>query len=126
MRNRSAIHCTVIAVSARSRSAIATFCATPLVRPPNSPLANADVQFFSHHPFGMFLHRLLPFRPIMHLPVGFGACFLQRADKPLPIRVIAENRLAPVTAIQDMVNGLGIFNSKFARHGQETAPATPI
>ena len=46
------------------------------------------------------------------LPVCFGASLGQRLDKALAIRVIHEDQLTPVTAIHDVINRAGIFDSQ--------------
>jgi hypothetical protein len=40
-----------------------------------------------------------------------------RHIEALAIRVILEDQLAPVTAIQDVINRAGILDSQLARHG---------
>jgi hypothetical protein len=63
----------------------------------------------------------------MRLPAGLTANFAQGADEPLPIRVIAENGLAPVAPIHHVVNRTGMFgifhsDSELGRHRLKTAP----
>ena len=47
----------------------------------------------------------------------------QRLDETLAIRVILEDRLAPVAAIHDVVNRAGILDSEFASHAGRMAIA---
>jgi hypothetical protein len=49
-------------------------------------------------------------------PAGLGAGFGEGLQKATTIRVILKNRLAPVAAIQDVIDRAGIFHSEFARH----------
>ena len=58
-------------------------------------------------------------RPQFH---RFSASLVQRADKPLAILVILENRLAPIAPIHHMVNGPWIFHSELARHLLQIPP----
>ena len=57
----------------------------------------------------------------MDLPCGLDTRLGQSLEKALPIRVILENGLAPVAAIQDVVDRAWILNSEFASH----APRLP-
>ena len=52
----------------------------------------------------------------MHSPTGLGACLTQRGEEPLPISLVANNRLAPIAAVHDVVHGAGVLDAKFARH----------
>jgi hypothetical protein len=49
-------------------------------------------------------------------PAGLGACLAQCLNKGLAIRVIQEDQLAPVAAIQDVVDRTGILDSQLAGH----------
>ena len=57
----------------------------------------------------------------VNLPPRLGANLPQRLDEALPIRVILEDRLAPVTTIHDVINRPGIFNSQLAGHAGRVA-----
>ena len=47
----------------------------------------------------------------VNLPVRLDANLAQRLNEALAIRVIQEDRLPPFTAIQDVINRAGIFDS---------------
>jgi len=47
-----------------------------------------------------------------------GAGFRRRGQQRLPVRVLAENGLAPVAPIHHVINRSGILNSQLARHDQ--------
>ena len=47
----------------------------------------------------------------MNLPPSPTAGPLKNVDKQLSIRVVSNNRLSPITAAQDRINGSGIFDS---------------
>ena len=49
-------------------------------------------------------------------PAGLGAGFGEGLQKATTIRAILKNRLAPVAAIQDVIDRAGIFHSEFACH----------
>jgi hypothetical protein len=49
-------------------------------------------------------------------PARLGTNLAQRLDEALAIRVIQEDRLPPVVAIQDVINRAGIFDSLLAGH----------
>jgi hypothetical protein len=49
--------------------------------------------------------------PRLHLPARLDANLPERFQKPLPIRVILENLLAPIPAIHHVINRAGIFHS---------------
>lgn len=53
----------------------------------------------------------------MHAPTRARTRLSQGREKALAISVIAEDRLPPITAIKDMVNGSLKFNAGFASHG---------
>jgi hypothetical protein len=57
------------------------------------------------------------------LPIRLGANLTQGLEKPLPIRVIPEDGLAPIPAIHQVVNRAFVFNPQRSRHG-ENMPAT--
>ena len=50
----------------------------------------------------------------MNLPARLGACLSQGLEEPLPIPVILEDRLAPVPAIHDVLDGARILDSQLA------------
>ena len=54
--------------------------------------------------------------PGMRLSVGFAPRFGHCFQEQLPVRVIAENRFAPISAIHQMINHPWIFHSQLARH----------
>ena len=58
----------------------------------------------------------------MDLPTGLAAGLGEGVQKPLTIQVVAENKFATVTAVQDMVNRPGILNAKFACHAGQIKP----
>ena len=47
----------------------------------------------------------------MHLPARFEAPYAQCCQEPLPILVIPEDRLAPVSPVHQVINGARIFHS---------------
>jgi hypothetical protein len=47
----------------------------------------------------------------LHLPTGFEASLTQCGEKLLAVLSVAEDGLAPISAIQDVVNGSRIFHS---------------
>jgi hypothetical protein len=53
----------------------------------------------------------------MHLPSGLLARLGQGLYEVLPIHVIQENVLAPISSAHHVVDGVRIFNPYFARHG---------
>jgi len=56
----------------------------------------------------------------MNLPVSLGASLAQRLKEPFTVLVIAENVLAPVTPVHDVVNGAFILDSEFPGHRPES------
>jgi hypothetical protein len=65
----------------------------------------------------------------MHPPAGPSTGFTQRLQEPLPLPVVAEDRFAPVSAIEHMVERSGEFDAGFAGHAtglpQAAAPVHP-
>ena len=61
----------------------------------------------------------------MHLPIGFLARFRQRLDEVLPVHVIQENLLPPVTTAHDVIHRPRILDAQLARHAdiQDCAPS---
>jgi hypothetical protein len=58
-------------------------------------------------------------------PKAFGAVSAQhRFDEALAIRIVPEDRLAPVAAIQDVVDRTGMLDSQLAGHDGRVARAT--
>ena len=55
----------------------------------------------------------------MHLPPGFLAPLSQSFEKILPINVVGENVLPPVSSIHDVVNCALVLNSHRARHASK-------
>jgi hypothetical protein len=53
-----------------------------------------------------------------------GADLAQRREETVSIRVIREDQLAPVTAMHDVVDRVGILDSQPARHARNVACAT--
>src|SRR2546426_9345039 len=51
----------------------------------------------------------------MHLPIGLGAALPQRLHPPLPIRVILEYRLPPISPVHHMIDRTRILHPPFAR-----------
>lgn len=52
----------------------------------------------------------------MHQPAGLLARLAQRVEETLAIGVVVEDRLAAVSAIEQVVNRAGILNPQFSRH----------
>jgi hypothetical protein len=59
----------------------------------------------------------------VNLPACRGASLAQRLDEALVIRVIDEDRLAPVASIHDVVHRAGILDSELACHAGRAAIA---
>jgi len=56
----------------------------------------------------------------MDLPIRLDASFAQGFKETLPVGVIAEDRFAPIPAIQDVVNRPFVFNAQRSWHGVTT------
>ena len=72
-----------------------------------------------------FYHQMKVIGPevrLMHVPAGLAAGFAQRAEKPPPVLVIPEIRLAPVAAIHHTIDHPGILHSELPRHAPQIAP----
>ena len=54
--------------------------------------------------------------PGMHAPDGARTSLPKRFEKAPPVRIVIENRLAPVPTIKNVVNGSLKFNACFAGH----------
>ncbi len=54
----------------------------------------------------------------MHLPTGALTALPQDFNERLPIGIIMENRLAPVTPAHQMVKGTCILDAELARQGK--------
>src|SRR6266511_1468173 len=65
-----------------------------------------------HHQVEMVAHEA----ERMHLPVGLGTALGQRFQETLPVGVIFEDGLFPITPIHYMINGSLKFHSQLARH----------
>ena len=52
----------------------------------------------------------------MDAPAGPRASLPERFEKAPPIRIVLENRLPPVSTIQDVINGSLKFDACFAGH----------
>src|ERR1017187_8814318 len=52
----------------------------------------------------------------MNLPAGFVARFAESFQKTLPILIVLENRLSPVSPVHDVIDRSRILHSQFARH----------
>ena len=52
----------------------------------------------------------------MNLPVGLGTNLAESDQKTLPINVVAEDRLATVTSIEEVINGARVFYPQCAGH----------
>ncbi len=59
----------------------------------------------------------------MDSPTGPLTGLPQRREESLPVAIITEDRLTTVSAIQDVIDRAGKFNSGFARHARQTAGA---
>ena len=53
----------------------------------------------------------------MNLPIRFLARLRQRLDEVLPVHVIKENPLPPVTSAHDVIHRPRILDAQLARHG---------
>lgn len=53
----------------------------------------------------------------VNLPVGLGTSLAKGNEKALTIGVVAKDRLATITAIEDVINGTGVFDPECAGHG---------
>ena len=53
----------------------------------------------------------------VNLPVRFLARFGQRLEEILPVHIVQEDVLTPVTPAHDMIHGPCIFDPSFAWHG---------
>jgi hypothetical protein len=49
-------------------------------------------------------------------PLSFGASLANSFQKTLPISLVAENRLAPVAPIHDMVDRSGVLDAQLTGH----------
>ena len=58
----------------------------------------------------------------MHLPVRLGTSLGERGEKAFVIEVVAEDGLAMVATIHDVINRAGIFDAQLARHGNPLPP----
>ncbi len=116
MCERSAIHFTGTAVSARNRRAIATLRACPSARRSKSVSARRR-QFSSYKVIGHEAEGL-------DRSAGFRARLCQGRQKSLAI-LLLENRLRAVTPIHHVVNRTRIFHAQFARHVPQTIDLTP-
>ena len=47
----------------------------------------------------------------MHLPARLGAGLVQGGHEPLAVKVIVEDRLAPVATVHHMINRSGVFDA---------------
>ena len=54
--------------------------------------------------------------PGVNPPPRALARFAESRQKAFPVRIVQENRLPPVTPIEDMVNGSFKFDACFASH----------
>src|ERR1022692_1383840 len=52
----------------------------------------------------------------MNLPACFVARFAEGFQKTLPILIVLENRLSPVSPVHDVIDRSRILHSQFARH----------
>src|SRR5437867_10964442 len=52
----------------------------------------------------------------MHLPIGLLAAFSERLYPPVPIRVVFENRLPPISPVHHVIDRIRILHPQFARH----------
>src|SRR6266496_5462294 len=56
-------------------------------------------------------------------PAGLGARLAQSLREALPMRLVLENRFAPLAAIDDLVDRAGILDSQLADHAGRVAAA---
>ena len=57
----------------------------------------------------------------MHLPAGFLAGFGQGLEEIVPVNVIQEDILTPVSTTHDVVDRTWVFNAQLAGHGRACA-----
>ena len=60
--------------------------------------------------------------PGVHLPIGLDAGFAQGFEEPFPIRVVLEDRFAPVAPIHRVIDRAGIFDTPLPSHGRWIKP----
>jgi hypothetical protein len=102
MRRRCAIHFNVTVISRLNRPAIRTFLGSPFRRRSSSPC---------------FHRSFLNSCAIAFLPGGLPASPRQRVQEKLPIRIILEDNLAPVTPVHHVMERPRIFHPQLSRHG---------
>jgi hypothetical protein len=102
MRRLCAIHLDVTVVSRLNRPAIRTFLGSPFHRRSSSPC---------------FQRSFLSSCAIAFLPGGLPASLRQRIQEKLPLRLILEDNLAPVTPVHHVMERPRIFHPQLSRHG---------
>src|SRR5436309_3476636 len=61
--------------------------------------------------------KIIEHQPIsMHLPIGLLAAFSERLYPPVPIRVVFENRLPPISPVHHVIDRTRILHPQLARH----------
>ena len=65
-----------------------------------------------HHEMKMIAHQTVS----VHLPAGLGAGLSKGKEKLLPILLIQENKLAPITAAHQVIAGTRILNAQRSSH----------
>jgi hypothetical protein len=61
----------------------------------------------------------------MNLPFRFSTSLAERREEPFTVSVILENVLAPITAVDNMLNGSRVLDAQFARRRQHLS-AQPL
>ena len=62
----------------------------------------------------------------MHLPIGLATGLSQGFQEESPVRIVTEDGLPPVAAIQEVIDRPFVFHSGFTCHARrDTAPALP-
>src|ERR1041385_427286 len=64
------------------------------------------------HQVEMIAHQAIS----MDLPFSLAACLRQGTQKSFPIKIVTENSLATISAIHNVINRAGIFDSQLSRH----------
>src|SRR6266542_1591196 len=73
-----------------------------------------------HHQVEMVRHEA----ERMHLPIGLGTALGQRFQETLPVGIVLEDRLPPITPIHHVVKGSLILHSQLAWHRPKSAKTT--
>src|SRR5437867_13385698 len=95
--------------------------AKELVAPVKTGSIGAQKPFHAGHQVGLwsFEHqmKMIGHHAIsMHLPIGLLAALPERLYPPVPIRVVFENRLPPISPVHHVIDRIRILHPQFARH----------